>query len=118
MGEYADYEVDRMIGEMDYGYGDYDDGELGHYNDFSPRYSKRKKSYQAGTGDFKWKTADRIVLDMNEMSIAHLKNAIAICESMGQTGKLTQLQQVLAEKLAESADEEPGEYTVPSLVRD
>ena len=82
MGEYADDIIDQII--------DYNiDGVF--------TYKAPKKPFQAGTGHFNWRTKNG-VLSMYEMSESHLRNAIKLCDDIGNRGKQAQLQYVLKEK--------------------
>ena len=83
MGEYADDIIDQII--------DYNIDGVFTYK------SPRKKSFQSGSGDFNWRTRNG-VLSMYEMSESHLRNAIKLCDDMGNHGKQAQLQYVLKEK--------------------
>jgi hypothetical protein len=62
---------------------------------YSP--SKRKTTFQSGSGNYKWRSKSGVV-DMRSMSIEHLHNAIKVATSKQNTGKLDQLREVLHEK--------------------
>jgi len=91
MGEHADDIINRMI-----------DGSFGWGN------RRPRKTFQSGSGNYKWKTANGHVIDMKDMSTRHLRNCIRMCESNGNTGKGDQLKEVLeireAEEAADMAD--------------
>lgn len=90
MGEMADYYMEQMWDEMWYE---------------PPDRPRRRKPFQRGTGDFRWRTKDEGVVSMWDMSQAHLANAIRICELTGNTGKQAQLQVVLDAKVRADFDE-------------
>lgn len=56
------------------------------------------RTWQAGSGDFKWRTKEGVVLDMREMADSHLQNCLRMCERDGNTGKAKQLRTVLKER--------------------
>lgn len=81
MGEIADAMIDRMIfGEN-------------HYFE----RSRRRPTFQSGTGDFMWRTAAGELLNMYDMTPDHRENAMEVCRRKGNSGKLKQLEQVQAE---------------------
>lgn len=47
----------------------------------------RRRSYQSGSGAGQWRTAQGVVLKMSEMTEDHIRNALALCESRGNTAK-------------------------------
>lgn len=49
------------------------------------------KGFQAGVGFGRWRTSNKTVIDMKEMSDRHLRNAINLCKQYGG-GKLRELQ--------------------------
>lgn len=79
MGDAADDEWDRL----------YDPNWR-----YDPDHPSRHRTFQAGSGDFKWRSVDG-VLDMWQMSEQHLRNALAVAERYKNTAKAAQLRQVL-----------------------
>ena len=67
------------------------------WNYRSPR--KRKKTYQSGSGNYKWKTSSGVI-EMKKMTTEHLKNAIDICHKTGNIGKRIQLEEILASRVS------------------
>ncbi|MBD9544305.1 hypothetical protein IB276_33200 [Ensifer sp. ENS04] len=63
--------------------------------DFKP--SRRKRTFQSGSGDFMWRTASGESINMYDMTPEHRENAMNICRGRGNTGKLKQLEQVQRE---------------------
>jgi hypothetical protein len=80
MGEIADAMIDRMI--------------FGVAHDH--RRSRRRPTYQSGTGDFMWRSGEGLI-NMYDMTPEHRENAMEVCRRKGNSGKLKQLQQVHAE---------------------
>ena len=81
MGEQADYIVDRMI-----------DGW------FNAGRGQRLPGFQSGVGKGRWRRSDCAVVNMADMSVAHLEAAIAICKARNNTGKAADLEAALAKK--------------------
>lgn len=79
MGEIADAFVERMI-----------------FGPFGGR--RRKQTFQSRVGRFHWRAADGSVLDMRSMTTAHLQNAANVCRARSNTGKLRDIEAVLAER--------------------
>lgn len=77
MGEYADDMIERMI--------------------WGPLPKRVRRSFQAGSGDFMWRTAEGELINMYNMTREHRLNAIEVCLRKGNSGKLKQLQQVQRE---------------------
>lgn len=64
-------------------------------------YRERKPdNYQRGSGNYMWRQANGIVVDMHEMTNDHISNAIKICRKYNNTGKLAQLEEVLRDRLS------------------
>ena len=87
MGEHADDLINRMI-----------DGSFGWGGG-----RQRRKTFQSGSGQYKWKQANGQVIAMKDMSIRHLGNALRMAEAHGNTGKADDLREVLGIKEAEEA---------------
>lgn len=62
-------------------------------------FKEKKRTFQAGSGNYKWRKSDGTVVNMKDMTTAHLKNAIDICKKKANSGKLEQLEEVLARKI-------------------
>jgi hypothetical protein len=78
--------------------------------DFKP--SRRKRTFQSGSGDFMWRTAGGEVINMYDMTPEHRENAMNICRGRGNTGKLKQLEQVQRE-MEKVKRHEPEEIPIP-----
>jgi hypothetical protein len=90
MGEQADYEIEKILG---FGL------TLGGVE--HPRSKRiRRRSFQSGTGNYRWRTKSGIV-SMRLMTTEHLQNAVRLAEEHGSSGKLPQLKEVLAEREGE-----------------
>lgn len=76
MGDAADDLFDRM------------------FDDMFPSHRRTRKSFQARSGDFMWRTASGDAINMYDMTPEHRENAMNICRQRGNTGKLKQLEQV------------------------
>jgi hypothetical protein len=83
MGEQADYIIDQMID------GWFDTGRR-----------KRLPGFQSGVGKGRWRRADCAVVNMADMTAAHLEAALAVCKAKGNTGKAADLEAALAKKIA------------------
>lgn len=81
MGEMADAMIDRMIWGGGY---------------YTPR---KRRSFQKHSGDYMWRSADKSVISMYDMSISHIENAIEKCIEYDNSTKLKQLREVLAKKM-------------------
>lgn len=57
----------------------------------------RRLTCQSRTGDYRWRSRDGVV-NMHDMTIFHLENAIAVAATYRNTGKLRQLKEVLETK--------------------
>lgn len=68
---------------------------------FDYQQHRRPRGYQAGSGRFCWRDANGIVRDMREMTVSHLRSAIAKCRAEKNTGKLADLEEVLSEKVGD-----------------
>ena len=79
MGEIADGIIDRMM----FGSG---------------RNQRPRQTFQAGSGNYMWRTSDGQTVSMHSMTVDHLTNAIALCERSGNSGKAVQLLTILAER--------------------
>lgn len=99
MGEMADYYMEQTWGAEDWGFGAYD---LGYSGTVTGR--RRGKNFQSGVGNYCWRTKDRGVVRMDDMTSRHLENAIGVCELTGNTGKRAQLMEVLVRKQREELD--------------
>lgn len=64
------------------------------YDDDWDVFQPRRKSFQAGTGDYNWKIKGGEVISMWDMEERHLLNSIQICKDHGNTGKQNQLEEV------------------------
>lgn len=79
MGEIADSLIDAMIDRH-----------------MMVRRSRRQgRSFQAGSGDYRWRDANGVTHSMWEMSESYLRAAIRVASETGNTGKLQQLREVL-----------------------
>lgn len=84
MGEYAEYELERFINR---GCG------FKNSND-----RQRRKTYQSGTGVYKWKNADGQVVSMWDMDVDYLINCVHKCREHNNYGKESDLLEVIKEK--------------------
>jgi hypothetical protein len=73
--------------------GDAADDALAYYMN-RPFQSRRRKTFQSGSGDFHWRTSDGVV-SMHSMTDTHLRRALNIAIQQDNTGKAQQLQEVL-----------------------
>ena len=74
MGEYADYEVERMMDNTDY---------------LADVIDQRLRRNMTG----KWGTKDGRILNIADMTDSHLRNAMALCERRGNTNKVREFKQ-------------------------
>jgi len=82
MGEIADYYVEQMIGES--------------FRSYRPR--PKSKGFQSGVGFLRWKTADGTIVEMSDMTIPHLNNALRLCDKYGGSGKAREIRTHLAHR--------------------
>lgn len=59
----------------------------------------KRRGFQSGTGNYMWRQADGTVIDMHTMTNEHISNAIRICEKYNNSGKKTQLEQILRDRM-------------------
>lgn len=84
MGEMADWMIDRMI--------------------FGRSEVHRKATFQTGSGNYMWRTADGTAIHMREMTTEHLVNAIEVAKRKNNHGKLIQLKEVLNERYGKNSN--------------
>lgn len=60
-----------------------------------PTPTRMRRGFQAGTGNYKWKRAGGVIIDMHDMDDEYLANCIRLCDEMGNNGKKEQLEAVL-----------------------
>jgi hypothetical protein len=59
--------------------------------------SRRRRTFQSGTGDFMWRNGAGELINMYDMTPEHRENAMEVCRRKGNSGKLKQLEQVQRE---------------------
>lgn len=71
--------------------------------------SASKVSMQSGSGNYRWRTREGNIVNMNDMDIQHLRNAYNMCVRTGNTGKGDQLKEILEKKEGKKMKYEVGD---------